>query len=280
MDVIALLGTGTMGSAIGRRLLAAGRQLIVWNRTPGRTGPLVAAGARAAATPVEAVRDADVVITMLTDATAVREVLGSAATALRPGTHLVDMSTIGPTAMPELAALLPAGVPLVDAPVAGSATAAEAGRLTVLAGGEDAALDRVTPVLDLLGTVRRCGPPGQGAALKLVLNTALVTAVAAIADALAVAEAVGVARRTALDALAAGPLGGAVARATATDTAFGVALAAKDARLALDALGDAPAPLLRAAASVLAAAPHPHHDIATLTGVRPADATVPAKEQA
>ncbi|MEU5939633.1 NAD(P)-binding domain-containing protein [Micromonospora sp. NPDC047548] len=279
MDVIALLGTGTMGTAVGRRLLATGQRLTVWNRTPARTGSLVAAGARAAATPAEAVREADVVITMLTDATAVRAVLcGADAAVLRPGTHLVEMSTIGPRAVRELAGLLPAGVPLVDAPVAGSAGAAEAGRLVVLAGGEEAAVDRVAPVLERLGTVRRCGGPGSGAALKLVLNTALVTAVTAVADALAVAGAVGADRRTAVEALATGPLGGAVARATATDAAFAVALAAKDARLALDALGEVPAPVLRAAASVLAAAPHPYGDIATLTDVRPTDAAAHHKE--
>ena len=116
-----------------------------------------------------------------------------------------------------------------------------------------------------MGTVRRCGGSGRGAALKLVLNTALVTAVTAVADALAVADAVGVDRRTAIDALDVGPLGGAVARATATDAAFAVSLAAKDAQLALDVLGDAPVPVLRAAASVLAAAPRPHDDIARLT---------------
>ncbi|MER7456771.1 NAD(P)-binding domain-containing protein [Micromonospora sp. NPDC126480] len=265
MDAVALLGTGTMGTAIGRRLLATGQRLTVWNRTRARADPLVAAGARATGAAAEAVRDADVVITMLTDATAVREVLGAAAGALRPGAHVVEMSTIGPRATRDLARLLPATVPLVDAPVAGSAGAAEAGRLVVLAGGAPAALDRVAPVLDRLGTVRRCGGPGSGAALKLVLNTALVTGVTAVADALAVAAAAGVDRRTAIEALATGPLSGAVARATTTGAAFAVALAAKDARLALAALGDdAPAPVLRAAASVLAAAPHPHDDIATL----------------
>ncbi|MEU2611831.1 NAD(P)-dependent oxidoreductase [Micromonospora sp. NPDC007271] len=279
MTVIALLGTGTMGTAIGRRLLATGRRLTVWNRSPARTGPLVTAGARAAATPVEAARDADVVISMLTDATAVREVLLKVAAVVRPGTHLVEMSTIGPRAVAELAEHLPAGVPLVDAPVAGSAGAAEAGRLVVLAGGAEAAVDRVAPVLELLGTVRRCGGPGSGAALKLVLNTALVTAVTATADALAVAAAVGVDRRTAVEALATGPLGGAVARATATDAAFAVTLAAKDARLALDALGGEPAPVLQAAASVLANAPHPDGDIAILAGVRPTDASTHDKEQ-
>ncbi|MET8084140.1 NAD(P)-dependent oxidoreductase [Micromonospora sp. NPDC005237] len=266
MFEIALLGTGTMGTAIGRRLLATGHRLTVWNRTSKRTVPLVDAGARAAGSPAEAVRDADVVITMLTDAVAVRHTLvdSGAALALRPGTPVIEMSTIGPRAVAELATLLPAGVPLVDAPVAGSAGAAETGQLVVLAGGEKTIVDRVAPLLETLGTVRRCGDSGRGAALKLVLNTALITAVTAVADALAVADAVGVDRRTAIDALGTGPLGGAVARATTTDAAFAAALAAKDARLALDVLGDAPAPLLRAAASALAAAPHPEGDIARL----------------
>ncbi|MFI6265017.1 NAD(P)-dependent oxidoreductase [Micromonospora sp. NPDC051006] len=283
MDVIALLGTGTMGTAIGHRLLATGRRLVVWNRTPARTDSLVAAGARAAATAAEAVRDADVVITMLTDATAVRAVLfgaDGAAAVLRPHAHLVEMSTIGPRAAAELAEFLPAGARLVDAPVAGGAGAAEQGRLVVLAGGEEAAVERVAPILELLGTVRRCGIPGSGAALKLVLNTALVTAVAAVAEALAVAAAVGVDRQTALESLATGPLGGALARATTRDATFAAALAAKDAALALDALGDTPAPVLRAAASVLAAVPDPHADIATLTGGRVADAATHRKERA
>ncbi|SCF36491.1 3-hydroxyisobutyrate dehydrogenase [Micromonospora purpureochromogenes] len=282
MDATALLGTGTMGTALGRRLLATGHRLTVWNRTAERTGPLVDAGARAAANPAEAVRDADVVITMLTDATAVREVLfgvDGAAAALRTGAHLVEMSTIGPPAVRELAERLPRGVRLVDAPVTGSAGAAQAGRLVVLAGGEEVAVDQVAPVLASLGTLRRCGGPGAGAAMKLVLNTALLTAVAAVADALAVADAVGVDRRTAWEALAAGPLGGAVARASATDAAFAVALAAKDARLALDALGGRPAPVLSASACVLAAALRPDADIATLTDVRPADVATPDKEK-
>ncbi|MET8365196.1 MULTISPECIES: NAD(P)-dependent oxidoreductase [unclassified Micromonospora] len=276
MFEIALLGTGTMGTAIGRRLLATGHRLTVWNRTSERTVPLVDAGARVAGSPAEAVRDADVVITMLTDAVAVRHTLvdSGAALALRPGTPVIEMSTIGPRAVAELATLLPAGVPLVDAPVAGSAGAAETGQLVVLAGGEKTIVDRVAPLLETLGTVRRCGDSGRGAALKLVLNTALITAVTAVADALAVADAVGVDRRTAIDALGTGPLGGAIARATTTDAAFAAALAAKDARLALDVLGDAPAPLLRAAASALAAAPHPEGDIARL-----ADSAEPEKQK-
>src|SRR4051812_18164692 len=104
MTHVAVLGTGRMGAAIALRLLHAGHQVTVWNRTAEKTAPLVAAGARAAATP--AVPGAEVVITMLTDAAAVRAVV--AAADLRPGSVLVEMSTIGPEAVRALA--VPAGV--------------------------------------------------------------------------------------------------------------------------------------------------------------------------
>ncbi|WP_433385112.1 NAD(P)-dependent oxidoreductase [Micromonospora sp. KLBMP9576] len=216
-----------------------------------------------------AVGHAGVVITMLADADAVQAVLfgpDGAAPALPPGACLVEMSTNGPVAVRELATRLPTTVDLVDAPVAGSVAAARAGQLRVLAGGADAAVDRATPVLGALGTVRRCGDTGGGAALKLVLNAALLVAVAGLADTLAVARAVGVDRATALDALAAGPLGGVLTRATATDADFPLVLAAKDLDLARDALVATPAPLLRAARSTLAAA-DPTADIATLVAL-------------
>jgi 3-hydroxyisobutyrate dehydrogenase len=256
-----------MGASIARRLLAAGHRLTVWNRTASRTSPLVSAGARAAGSPAEAVRDVEIVITMLTDAAAVDAVLfgtDGAAPALRPGTCLVEMSTIGPKAIRDLARRLPDRVDLVDAPVGGSVDAAQAGTLAVLAGGEDHAVDRVTPILEALGTVRRCGGTGSGAALKLVLNTALVTAVASLADTLKVADALGVDRDTALEAVAAGPLGGAVKRGTATGASFSIALASKDMNLALDELGGAHAPIADAAAQLLRAAPDPNADIAEL----------------
>jgi 3-hydroxyisobutyrate dehydrogenase-like beta-hydroxyacid dehydrogenase len=254
-----------MGAPIARRLLAAGHQVTVWNRTQARAVALVAAGARSAASPVEAVGDADVVITMLTDATAVETVLfgpGGAATALRTGAVVVDMSTIGPAAVAELARRLP--VDLVDAPIGGSVAAAEAGRLMILTGGDKSIVDSVVGVLEALGTVRRCGGSGTGAALKLVLNAALVTGLAALADTLSVADAVGVDRSTALDVLAAGPLRGAVDRANASGSAFSVALASKDMDLVRGELGDADAPVIDAAARLLGAAPDQTADIATI----------------
>src|SRR5687767_2028661 len=118
MATIATLGTGRMGPAIAHRLLDTGHRVTVWNRTADRTAPLVAAGARA--TPTPAVPEAELIITMLTDAAAVREVIAVAG--LRPGQVLVDMSTIGPAAVRELR--VPDGVGVVDAPVLGSVAAA------------------------------------------------------------------------------------------------------------------------------------------------------------
>jgi 3-hydroxyisobutyrate dehydrogenase len=241
-----------MGAAIARRLLDTGHRVTVWNRTAGRTAPLVAAGARTAPTP--AVPDAEVVITMLTDAAAVREVI--AAADLRPGSVLVEMSTIGPAAVRELP--VPEGVGLVDAPVLGSVAAAESGQLTVLAGGD---VGRALPVLESLGSVRLCGDLGSGAALKLVANTALVTGLAALADTLTVARALGVDVEAALTVAAKGALAGAVSRATAAGAAFPIALAAKDLDLVL---GLTSPPVVRAAAAVLREAPDPDADLGTI----------------
>lgn len=253
VKTIAVLGTGHMGTPIARRLLASGYQVIAWNRTPERAAPLAADGATLAASAADAARDADAVITMLTDGSAVEDVLFArgAAAALRPGACLVEMSTLGPDAVRALVSRLPAGVDLVDAPVGGSVGAAASGQLRVLAGGEPAALDRVEPVLSALGTVRRCGGLGAGAAMKLVANTALVTAVAALADTLAVARALGVDRDAALDVIGAGALGGVAGRLGGSGSAFSVALAAKDLGLALRALGATPAPVARGAADTL-----------------------------
>ncbi|MCX4390596.1 NAD(P)-dependent oxidoreductase [Micromonospora peucetia] len=267
MTEIAVLGAGRMGASIALRLLDAGHQVAVWNRTAARAAPLGQAGARVARTPADAARHAEVTVTMLTDAAAVQAVLfgpDGAVPALPPDACLVEMSTIGPTAVRDLATRLPATVSLVDAPVGGSVAAARAGRLRVFAGGTDVAVARVTPVLAALGDVRHCGGTGSGAALKLVLNTALLVAVAGLADTLAVARAVGVDPATALDALVGGPLGGVLARAAAPGADFPVALAGKDLDLVRDALGAAPAPLVRAARTVLAAAEDPTADIATL----------------
>lgn len=163
MTRIAFLGLGRMGVPMARRLLAAGHDLTVWNRTAAKAAPLAGAGAAVAGTPAEAVAGRDLVVTMLTDGAAVEDVLlgpGGAAPALAPGTVIADMSTIGPDAAGRVRRRLPEGVAFVDAPVSGSVPQAEAGELVILAGGTEADVARCAGALEALGRVRHVGPPG------------------------------------------------------------------------------------------------------------------------
>ncbi|MEU7030693.1 NAD(P)-dependent oxidoreductase [Streptomyces sp. NPDC046275] len=239
---IAFLGLGSMGLPMARRLLDAGHPLTVWNRTPGKADALVADGAVLAADPAEAVAGADVVLTMLADPAALRAVADAVLPALRPGTHWIDTSTVGPDAVRELTERLPEGVTLIDAPVMGSIDRAATGELLIFAGGDTAP---VASVLARLGTVTPCGAPGTGAALKLVLINAAIGGVALIAEALTLSDALGLPRDLALRTLGAGPLAGALGRATATGVHFPVALAAKDVALATAAT-EAKLPVLEA----------------------------------
>jgi 3-hydroxyisobutyrate dehydrogenase-like beta-hydroxyacid dehydrogenase len=220
---IAFLGLGSMGAPMAHRLHEAGHELTVWNRSP-KDFP-----AATAATPADAVREAEVVITMLADPTAVREVVTSFADALKPGTYVVDASTIGPDAAREVAALLPDGVTFIDAPVMGSTDRAGKGELLLLVGGD---ADPVVPVLEVLGTVRRTGPQGTGAALKIVLINAVISGVAVVAEAMARADEYGLSEELVKGALTASPLGALAGRAFATGVHFSVRLAAKDVALA------------------------------------------------
>ncbi|MEV0405414.1 NAD(P)-binding domain-containing protein [Actinoallomurus sp. NPDC050550] len=224
--MIAFLGLGRMGAPLARRLLSAGHDLTVWNRTAERAAPLGAAGAAVAATPEEAAGAADVVITMLADGPALEAVAGRIAPVMRPDACLIEMSTVGPAAVRGLTARMPA---VVDAPVMGSVDRAAAGTLTVLAGGD---VDRVADLLATFGTVVRCGELGAGAARKILLINAVIGAVALTADLAELGAGLGV--PDPLGLLAEGPLAGAVARIRADGADFPLGLAAKDVGLALD----------------------------------------------
>ncbi|QKW34706.1 NAD-binding protein [Actinomadura sp. NAK00032] len=237
MTRIAFLGLGRMGAPMAARLLAAGHDLAVWNRTPARTAPLVEAGATAAATPAEAAAGRDLVITMLTDAGAVEDALfgpAGAVPALAPGTVIADMSTIGPDAVRRVRDRLPAGIGFVDAPVSGSVPQADAGELVILAGAAEADLARCAPAFEALGHVRHAGPPGAGAALKLVVNGVLVANFAALGEALAVADRLGVDGGLALDLLSRVSPQARRLQEGGGPPRFTLALAAKDLGLALD----------------------------------------------
>ncbi|MCD9872620.1 NAD(P)-dependent oxidoreductase [Streptomyces guryensis] len=137
MDRIAFLGLGHMGAPMARRLLAAGHPLTVWNRTAAKAAPLVAEGAVLAAPPAHAVREADVVITTVADPAALDAVAGEIVPALRPGTHWIEMPTVGPDAVRELAARAGESATVIDAPVKDLALATKAAELPAM----EAALD-------------------------------------------------------------------------------------------------------------------------------------------
>jgi len=171
---IAILGTGKMGGAMARRLKATGHELTLWNRTRSRAEALGAG--EVAATPAEAASHADVVISILTDANAVRAAYLGADGAAKVATRqvFVEMSTAGPDIAKELAPLIEkAGAKFVEAPVLGSVGAVEAGTLVIFAAGRESAIEAARPVLKDLGEVRRVGDIGSAASLKLVANSML-----------------------------------------------------------------------------------------------------------
>jgi 3-hydroxyisobutyrate dehydrogenase len=225
---IAFLGLGSMGAPMARRVAAAGHPLTVWNRSAGRADEF----ADVAESPAAAVRDAGIVVTMLADPVAVLEVVGAFAPELKPGTVLIEASTIGPAALREVARLLPAGITLVDAPVMGSVDRAASGELSLFVGGE---ADEVMPLLEVFGTVNRTGAVGTGAAMKLVMINAVVNGVTVIGEAMALADAIGLPEEQVRAAMAASPLAGIAGRAFAEGAYYPIRLAAKDVALAADA---------------------------------------------
>jgi 3-hydroxyisobutyrate dehydrogenase len=216
---VALLGLGTMGAGMAANLLKAGFSLSVYNRTAAKAQALTSAGAQFAATPAEAANDASVIISMLSDDAASREVwLGSdgALDAVRKGAILIESSTVSPTWIAELAeAASQRGIALLDAPVTGSRTQAEAGQLSFLVGGSGAALERVSPVLKAMSKeIVHLGSVGSGAKMKLINNFLCGVQVASLAEGLAWIERSGLDREKALTVLKSGapgsPLLGAI----------------------------------------------------------------------
>jgi 3-hydroxyisobutyrate dehydrogenase-like beta-hydroxyacid dehydrogenase len=244
MTKIAFLGLGNMGSAMAARLLDAGLDVTVWNRTAAKADPLVKRGAHLADAPAAATAGAEVVITMLTDPAALDEVVfgpGGVAEALVPGQVLVDMSTVGQDEIRSVAGRMTSGVAVVDAPVRGSIPEASAGQLLIYVGADPVLFDRVEPVLRLLGNPTRVGGLGSGAAMKLVVNLTLAAAMTAAGEAIALGNLFGLDRGTVLDVLANSPVGSVIQpkrEAIESGTyppSFKLSLARKDLRLLTDA---------------------------------------------
>jgi 3-hydroxyisobutyrate dehydrogenase len=241
VSTIAVLGLGAMGRAIAAKLQAAGHDLSVWNRTPGRDEELVSASASRADTPAHAVRDAEVVVTMLTDPPALEAVLfgpDGASSAIPETATLIEMSTVGPTEIASAAERL--SVPVLDAPVLGSVPSVETGTLVILAGGERAVFDRQAELLAVLGTPMYVGPSGSGAWLKLVNNAASTATLVALGELLALTDRAGLGIDAVLQGLEAGPLASLIERwrprLKGDDQAsyFRLALARKDLALVFD----------------------------------------------
>ena len=208
---VAVLGTGTMGAPIARNLLRAGFEVRVWNRTPDKAAALVADGAYLASRPADAVLDADVVITMLTDGAAVDAVMageGGALRALGADAVWVQMSTVGAEWATHLAELADwYGVTIVDAPVSGSSQPAADGQLLVLAAGAEAARTRLVPIFGAIGrqTVW-LDRAGDASRLKLAINNWMCVLVEGMAETLALTEVLGLDPELLTRTIAGGPL--------------------------------------------------------------------------
>ena len=184
---VGFIGLGTMGGAMARNLVRAGFDVTVWNRTPGRDTDVVALGARGARTPREVAERSDVVVLCVTDTPQVREVLDAPdglASGLRPGSLIVDCSTISPLATQEFAAQLgEVGVHWIDAPVSGGSEGAERATLSIMVGGDDADVARAQPVLAAMGsTITHVGGVGAGQWTKAVNQVILAGSYLAVAE--------------------------------------------------------------------------------------------------
>jgi 3-hydroxyisobutyrate dehydrogenase len=232
---VAVLGTGTMGAAMARSLLRSRFNVTVWNRSPEKTRTLVDAGARPASDPADAVRDADIVLTMLFDARAVLSVAAEFLPAARVGTIWMQSGTIGAEGMREAAAQAASRqIPVVDAPVLGTKDPAERGALTVLASGERAAVTALQPVFDAIGsrTVVVGETPGAASNLKLVCNAWVGSLTAGIAQSIALARDFGLEPTRFVDAIAGSASDSPYVRIKGTTILEGK----RDAQFALDGL--------------------------------------------
>ncbi|GAA1758734.1 MULTISPECIES: NAD(P)-dependent oxidoreductase [Streptomonospora] len=243
---VAVLGTGIMGAPMARNIAAAGLAVRVWNRTAAKARPLAEHGCTVAGSPDEAVADADVIVTMLTDGDAVESVMSGLAPPR--GAVWAQTTTVGTAATDRLAAqAAKLELEFLDAPVLGTRAPAEQGALTVLAAGPERARRRAAPVFDAVGSrTVEAGRVGHASRLKLVVNSWVLALNSATGEAVALAEGLGVDPRAFLDLVSGGPLDNGYLHAKAEAVlagdytpSFSVANAAKDARLVREAAENA-----------------------------------------
>jgi 3-hydroxyisobutyrate dehydrogenase len=204
-----------MGRGMAANLLKAGFLLTIYNRTRAKAEPLAAQGATIASTPAEAAKSADVVISILADDTASRAAWGGdngALAAMSSGSTVIECGTLSPEWIAQLDRQTGSrGIGLVEAPVTGSRPQAEAGQLTFLCGADEAALDKVRPVLEVMSkAIVHLGPVGSGGQLKLINNFLCAVQVASFAEALTWIERTNLNRAQALDMLKTGAPGSGI----------------------------------------------------------------------
>ncbi|MGI9187250.1 MAG: NAD(P)-dependent oxidoreductase [Gaiellales bacterium] len=209
MARVGCIGLGTMGGPMAGHLLDAGHEVAVWNRTAAKGDELVARGARRADSPADAARDADVVVTCVSDSpdlTAV--VLGEHGVieGIRDGAVLLDCSTVSPSAEKELEeALAVKSVEVVDAPLSGGAEGAKNGVCTAFVGGSEAAFATARPILEAFcKTITHLGPTGAGQAAKAVNQIIISGTYASVGEGLAYAEKAGLPMEALVEALSGG----------------------------------------------------------------------------
>jgi 2-hydroxy-3-oxopropionate reductase len=264
-ETVGFVGLGIMGRPMAANLLAAGYPLVVHNRSPEPQRALVEQGARAVNSPAALAREADVVVTILSDDGAVRAVLdgpdGVIANA-NPGALVIDMSTVSPALSRELATTAAArGVQLLDAPVSGGDVGARDSTLSIMVGGEAADVERARPLFDVLGSrTTHVGPAGAGQVVKACNQVLVAITFAGVAEALVLGSKLGVEPAKVLDVLSGGMAANRVMEMRRSNflnhdfaPGFKIDLHHKDLEIALGAAGaaDVPLPLTAAVQQML-----------------------------
>jgi 3-hydroxyisobutyrate dehydrogenase len=245
---LGFVGLGAMGSRLARRLLEARYTVVGYNRTRDKAKPLIEAGLRALDSPRHVAEASDVVFSMVTDDAALRAVAlerDGILAGLRPGAVFVEMSTVSPAVVLEIAAAVAArGAAMLDAPVSGSTITVEQGQASIALGGDAATLERVRPYLLAMapGGITHVGAVGLAKTMKVATNLGLAVQMLAFSEAVLLAEKSGIKREAAVEALMksviASPMvkyrGPFVLGKMPTDAWFPVPMSQKDLQLALD----------------------------------------------
>ena len=255
-EIIGFIGLGIMGQGMVRNLLAKGFTVHIWNRTRSKMEPLVQAGAIAAKSPADVASHADIIIICVSDTPDVEQVIlheGGVIFGARPGSLVVDMSTISPQTTRELAATLAEhDIHMLDAPISGGNEGAEQGTLSIMVGGEAEYVDRAMPAFEAMGkAITHVGELGAGQTVKLVNQILVVVTMLGVGEALLFAQAGGLDLNKTLEAVAPGAAGswmlsnrGPQAIKRDWRPGFTIDLQQKDLRLVLEAADQLGVPML------------------------------------